>query len=97
MFGMSGLLIGPLIASLFLTVWEIYGVAFQDMLPAVGPAKATEAGSELPASEDGVLLHDDLHETRSAGNANEHPGEKPDVSQDQDNLLANAGARKPSQ
>lgn len=36
MFGMSGLLIGPLIASLFLTMWEIYGVAFRDILPAVG-------------------------------------------------------------
>ena len=77
MFGMSGLLIGPLIASLFLTVWEIYGVAFQDMLPAVGPAKETEAGSELPASEDGVLLHGDLNETRSAGSANEHPDDNP--------------------
>jgi predicted PurR-regulated permease PerM len=37
-FGMSGLLIGPIIASLFLTLWQIYGVAFQDILPPVGTA-----------------------------------------------------------
>jgi predicted PurR-regulated permease PerM len=37
MFGMAGLLIGPLVASLFLTIWDIYGIAFKDMLPAVGP------------------------------------------------------------
>lgn len=35
MFGMAGLLIGPLIASLFITIWEIYGEAFKDSLPAV--------------------------------------------------------------
>jgi hypothetical protein len=33
MFGMPGLLIGPVIASLFITIWEIYGEAFKDMLP----------------------------------------------------------------
>jgi predicted PurR-regulated permease PerM len=35
-FGMAGLLIGPVIASLFLTIWEIYGEAFHDVLPKVG-------------------------------------------------------------
>ncbi len=35
-FGMAGLLIGPVIASLFLTIWEIYGEAFHDVLPQVG-------------------------------------------------------------
>jgi predicted PurR-regulated permease PerM len=37
MFGMAGLLIGPVIAALFITIWEIYGEAFRDILPAVGP------------------------------------------------------------
>lgn len=36
MFGMSGLLIGPVVAALFITIWEIYGDAFKDMLPPVG-------------------------------------------------------------
>ncbi len=35
MFGISGIFIGPLIASLFVTIWELYGVAFGDFLPEV--------------------------------------------------------------
>jgi predicted PurR-regulated permease PerM len=35
MFGISGVVIGPLIASLFVTIWELYGVAFDDFLPEV--------------------------------------------------------------
>jgi hypothetical protein len=38
MFGMVGVIIGPIIAALFVTVWEIYGVAFKDVLPAVADA-----------------------------------------------------------
>ena len=36
MFGMVGVIIGPIIAALFVTVWEIYGQAFQDVLPDTG-------------------------------------------------------------
>ena len=35
MFGITGIFIGPLIASLFITVWELYGIAFKDFLPEV--------------------------------------------------------------
>jgi len=46
MFGISGIFIGPLIASLFVTIWELYGVAFNDFLPEVyrtkTPAEAIE-------------------------------------------------------
>jgi predicted PurR-regulated permease PerM len=35
MFGVMGMIIGPIVAALFVTVWEIYGKAFQDTLPAV--------------------------------------------------------------
>ena len=35
MFGIAGIFIGPLIASLFVTVWELYGVAFAEYLPEV--------------------------------------------------------------
>lgn len=35
MFGVVGIIIGPIIAALFVTVWEIYGIAFQDVLPKV--------------------------------------------------------------
>ena len=33
MFGAVGLIIGPVIAGLFMTVWEIYGTTFRDVLP----------------------------------------------------------------
>ena len=36
MFGIAGFFIGPIIAALFVTIWEIYGVAFEDILPPVG-------------------------------------------------------------
>jgi predicted PurR-regulated permease PerM len=36
MFGMIGIIIGPIIAALFVTIWEIYGDAFQDILPDTG-------------------------------------------------------------
>ena len=33
MFGVLGLIIGPILAALFVTVWEIYGRVFADVLP----------------------------------------------------------------
>jgi predicted PurR-regulated permease PerM len=49
MFGVLGVIIGPIIAALFVTVWEIYGVVFADMLPAVSNATA-EHEPLLPAA-----------------------------------------------
>ncbi len=34
LFGLLGFIIGPIVAALFVTVWEIYGVVFRDVLPA---------------------------------------------------------------
>ena len=45
LFGATGILIGPVIAALFVTVWEIYGVAFKEYLPVSVTASA-EGGSE---------------------------------------------------
>ena len=39
MFGIAGIFIGPLIASLFVTIWELYGLAFSDYLPEVHRTK----------------------------------------------------------
>ena len=39
MFGVVGFIVGPIIAALFVTVWEIYGVAFKDVLPHVSVTK----------------------------------------------------------
>lgn len=35
MFGLLGIIIGPIIAALFITIWEIYGQVFSDFLPVV--------------------------------------------------------------
>lgn len=37
MFGIIGFILGPIIAALFVTIWEIYGVVFKDVLPKVKP------------------------------------------------------------
>jgi len=33
MFGALGLIIGPIVAALFVTIWDIYGIVFKDVLP----------------------------------------------------------------
>lgn len=43
LFGAMGVILGPIVAALFVTVWEIYGVAFKDVLPEVKPRTADEA------------------------------------------------------
>jgi predicted PurR-regulated permease PerM len=32
LFGVSGFIVGPILAALFITVWEMFGVAFRDVL-----------------------------------------------------------------
>jgi predicted PurR-regulated permease PerM len=36
-FGFLGIIIGPIVAALFVTAWDIYGVVFRDVLPATSP------------------------------------------------------------
>jgi predicted PurR-regulated permease PerM len=45
LFGAVGIVIGPIVAALFLTVWEIYGTAFASVLPHRA-AIAAEAAAE---------------------------------------------------
>lgn len=45
LFGPLGFIVGPIVCGLFLTIWEIYGVAFRDILP---PVKNLGGGAELP-------------------------------------------------
>ncbi len=33
LFGAAGIIVGPIVAALFVTVWEIYGATFKDILP----------------------------------------------------------------
>jgi predicted PurR-regulated permease PerM len=46
MFGIMGMIIGPIVAALFITIWEIYGVAFKDILPQVGSFQSSPRSKE---------------------------------------------------
>ena len=61
-FGISGFIIGPIIAALFVTVWEIYGVEFRAWLPKTD--FVPYGGSGLPGRKEEL--------THPAGR-NEHP------------------------
>lgn len=56
LFGILGIIIGPIVAALFITIWEIYGKAFEAYLPDVGPLfsnpTATGASPEFLPEED---------------------------------------------
>jgi predicted PurR-regulated permease PerM len=56
MFGVVGIIIGPIIAALFVTVWEIYGAAFQDILPSVGVSGSVGE----PEDSSAEILSDDF-------------------------------------
>ena len=82
MFGMAGLLIGPVIASLFITIWEIYGDAFKDMLPAVHTdggeeqLRPRQPPSPMPGSataDEGALLHESADASSDPPPDNEGP------------------------
>jgi predicted PurR-regulated permease PerM len=49
LFGPIGFIVGPIVCGLFLTVWDIYGVTFKDLLPPVKrlrPGIVNESDSE---------------------------------------------------
>ena len=46
MFGVVGMIIGPIVAALFITIWEIYAVAFKDLLPRVGSFQTSQQPEE---------------------------------------------------
>ena len=52
MFGVIGMIIGPIVAALFITIWEIYGVAFKDILPPVGSIRSMSGAEPDPAIKD---------------------------------------------
>jgi predicted PurR-regulated permease PerM len=52
MFGVMGMIIGPIVAALFITIWEIYGVAFKDFLPLVAGVQPGLPSESTPESED---------------------------------------------
>ncbi len=51
LFGALGFIIGPIIGALFVTVWEIYGEAFRDVLPEVGPRRGDGCDHDATSDE----------------------------------------------
>ena len=79
MFGILGIIIGPIVAALFITVWEIYGDAFRDHLPDVGVVlRRVRDAAPLEDDEEGLLIHDagisDGTETAAENQQNEPDG-----------------------
>ena len=54
LFGILGIIIGPIISALFITIWELYGDAFKEYLPEVGSLKkeVVERGEDVVAEEE---------------------------------------------
>lgn len=59
LFGVLGFILGPILAALFVTIWEIYGLAFREQLgepalaagPEPPPKPRQEAASEAPRDD----------------------------------------------
>ena len=62
MFGVPGIIIGPIIAALFITLWDIYGIAFKDMLPEVPSLNILPAGDDAGGETE---EHGRPHNTRA--------------------------------
>jgi len=70
LFGVIGFVVGPIIAALFVTIWDLYGEAFHDFLPGpnsgkeskttqeMGSAKQDKPTESSPAYEKGVTQKD---------------------------------------
>jgi predicted PurR-regulated permease PerM len=52
MFGVVGIIIGPIVTALFITAWDMYGEAFRDVLPAV---KMPDSGGRQKTSDNETL------------------------------------------
>ncbi len=52
MFGILGIIIGPIIAALFITIWEIYGTVFRDYLPDMNMVLRPDRRQHAPAKTD---------------------------------------------
>ncbi len=70
-FGVSGFIIGPIIAALFVTVWDIYGEEFRSWLPATHfELHQLDENTEPPADDTiDVVDASDIDSTESAPSA----------------------------
>jgi predicted PurR-regulated permease PerM len=52
LFGFTGFVIGPIIAALFVTAWDLYGTAFADVLPQPDPMTSTLLPPEVASKKE---------------------------------------------
>ena len=82
-FGIPGFIIGPIIAALFVTVWDIYGVEFKDWLPQTSfiphseRTRAAEASDIATTNSDVIDDHHIAHENIEQQNV--HPDTDDDI------------------
>ena len=79
-FGIPGFIIGPIIAALFVTVWEIYAVEFKDWLPMTNflplgekPDSAAEAVEPLLADIENLTDEIDSGSVQSGNSDHDNP------------------------
>jgi predicted PurR-regulated permease PerM len=53
LFGVIGFVVGPIIAALFVTIWDIYGEAFHDFLPGLNSDKESQTTQEIRSAMQG--------------------------------------------
>ncbi|MDL2269608.1 AI-2E family transporter [Desulfosarcina sp. OttesenSCG-928-A07] len=68
MFGIPGVIIGPIIAALFVTAWDIYGQSFKDILPET-PISAFFAEKTIDLPDSSQTLAESSDQTPSVRSA----------------------------
>lgn len=48
LFGAAGIIIGPIVGAMFITIWDLYGVEFRDVLPKPGITQSVLPGPVVP-------------------------------------------------
>lgn len=48
LFGAAGIIIGPIVGAMFITIWDLYGVEFRDVLPKPGITQSVLPGPLVP-------------------------------------------------
>ena len=84
-FGVPGFIIGPIIAALFVTVWDIYAVEFKDWLPLTSFRPHSERHLTTAAAQETLLkdVEDQASKqdkTETGHSADQNPNQSPDQS-----------------
>lgn len=72
MFGILGIIIGPIIAALFITIWELYGTAFRDYLPDMRTILRPSLASRQAEDRQPGAKQDDKAEPDNSGGDRGH-------------------------